>query len=137
MGALTTDTVPRVCACPECLGLALDDGPLCEDCTAAAPPAAVAAWRDARDELRAAQVAGETGASAVWMRALLDCERAAVHRPAAVRSVRMSPAITDCTPVVLVELVTDPRAAGLCDCGEREPAEGSDTCEVCAGEAVL
>ena len=59
--------------------LALDDGPLCADCTAAAPPAAVAAWRDARDELRAAQAAGETGASAVWMRALLDCERAAVH----------------------------------------------------------
>jgi len=79
MGALTTDTVPRVCACLDCLGLALDDGPLCADCTAAAPPAAVAAWRDARDELRAAQVAGETGASAVWMRALLDCERAAVH----------------------------------------------------------
>ncbi len=52
----TTDNAPRVCACPDCLGLALDDGPLCADCTA-----------------------GETGASAVWMRALLDCERAAVH----------------------------------------------------------
>lgn len=79
MNTPATDTVPRVCACPECLGLALDDGPLCADCTAAAPPAAVAAWRDARDELRAAQVAGETGASAVWMRALIDCEKAAVR----------------------------------------------------------
>ena len=49
----------------------------------------------------------------------------------------MSPAITDCTPVVLLEIVTDPRDAGLCDCGEREPVEGSDACEVCAGEAVL
>lgn len=48
----------------------------------------------------------------------------------------MSPAM-DCTPVVLLEFVTDPRDAGLCDCGEREPREGADTCEACAGEAVL
>ena len=46
-------------------------------------------------------------------------------------------AIADCTPVVLLELVTDPRDAGLCDCGEREPADGSDACDVCDGEAVL
>lgn len=49
----------------------------------------------------------------------------------------MSPADTDCTPVVLVEIVTDPRDAGLCDCDEREPCEGADACEVCAVEAVL
>lgn len=75
---MSTDTAPRVCACPDCLGLAADS-PLCDDCARIAGPAPIAAWRDARDELRAAQVAGETGASAVWMRALIDCEKAAVR----------------------------------------------------------
>ncbi len=51
----------------------------------------------------------------------------------------MSPAITDCTPVVLLEIVTDPRAAGLCDCGERElpdDCEG-DECAACNAEGAL
>lgn len=63
--------------------------------------------------------------------------RPELPRAAARRGCPMSPAAADCTPVVLVELVTDPRDAGLCDCGEREPVEGSDACEVCDGEAVL
>ena len=76
---ITTDTAPRVCACPDCLGLAADDSPLCADCAAAAPPSAVDAWQDARDELRAACAAGETAVARVWMRALVACEAAAVR----------------------------------------------------------
>ena len=75
----TTDTAPRVCACPDCLGLALDNAPLCADCAPAAPPAAVAAWQGARDELRAACAAGEPAVAAVWVRAMIACEAAAVR----------------------------------------------------------
>ncbi len=106
MNTPTTDTAPRVCACPDCLGLALDDGPLCADCTAAAPPAAVAAWRDARDELRAAIGSGDARVARVCQGTLLDCEDIAVR--AAMGRARTLP-----------------------------PADGSDTCEVCDGEAVL
>ena len=76
---ITTDTAPRVCACPDCLGLALDNAPLCADCACAAPPSAVAAWQGARDELRAACAAGEPAVAAVWVRAMIACEAAAVR----------------------------------------------------------
>lgn len=84
MIAALLDNVPRVCACPECLGTALDDSPLCGDCTRTAGSAPVAAWRGARDELRAAIGSGEARVARVWQGTLLDCEdivvRAAMGR---------------------------------------------------------
>lgn len=76
---MTTDTAPRVCACLDCLGTAPDASPLCDDCTRLASPATIAAWIAARTELRAAAAAGNTNTAAVWMLALLDCERDAVR----------------------------------------------------------
>lgn len=83
MNTPTPDAPPaarrRVCACPDCLGLTADDSPLCEDCARIAGPAPLAAWQMARAELRAAVVSRETSVCAVWMRALIDCEKAAVR----------------------------------------------------------
>lgn len=79
MNAPTTDTAPRVCACLDCLGIAPDDSPLCEDCARVAGPAPIAAWHGARAELRAAVVSREPRVARVWMGALLDCEDLAVR----------------------------------------------------------
>lgn len=74
---ITTDTAPRVCACPDCLGIALDDSPLCLDCEPHADAAAVKAWRAARYELRL--WLREAPVASVWARALLACEAAVVR----------------------------------------------------------
>jgi hypothetical protein len=74
----TTDTAPRVCACPDCLGLAPDWSPVCRDCYLFVDIAAVYAWRAARRELRNATADGEARVAEVWMRALLACEAAVV-----------------------------------------------------------
>lgn len=79
MNAPTTDNAPRVCACPDCLGIAPDDSPLCADCARIAGPAPIAAWHGARAELRAAVASGEARVARVWQGTLLDCEDIAVR----------------------------------------------------------
>lgn len=121
--AETLDARARCSSCLHDLGVADTIPPPARSSRAAAPSDA-ACPREGCDRPRHP---GAPMCLAHWT-AMPTAQRArwGLRRPAA-----------DCTPVVLLDLSTDPRAAGLCDCGEREPCEGADACEVCAGEAVL
>lgn len=81
-----------------------------------------------------------TAQRARWGLGRTACEPAqSYHGPLPVRGGRaVSPADTDCTPVVLLEIVTDPRGAGLCPgCLCEMDDYNDEECGLCADEASL